>query len=506
MESIRINNFRSIVDSGEIKLNELNLLIGQNSSGKSSFLRLFPMFKESARHELMGPILWFNDNYDFGGFQTALSRHGASNEISFSFQWKHPDFTSYDLTLGEIINYSPISMKTGDKCSLSFSVSKNTGRVFISKLHFSVGNDYSLTCESTRYDSNVKVSLNNIVISDNIVSQWNYGTKNLLPVLSIKNYNFFSAHEVALELLGISNNRPNKVGYYSVFEGSTVYKSDNDINAYLEYVSKEYGRAFMEKINRDNSLYKKLSNILYMQTAKGFITYASNYLSLYFDHSYYITPLRYNFLRYMRNRELSIDYIESSGKNVLEYLLSLNKKDLESYSAFIKDTLDISISVVGDDNKSIEVINSDGEKDNIVDIGYGFSQILPIATTLWDRAYMKSRSHIPETVVIEQPEVHLHPAMQAGLAKLFVSAINLAKKREKKLCLIVETHSSRLVNKIGRYVYNSSNRWHDENDICFPASSASLFLFEKRKGVTTIRQTEYDVNGRIIDWPMGFLD
>ena len=46
MKSIRVKNLRSILDSGEIDINRLNLFLGENSSGKSSILRLFPLLKE----------------------------------------------------------------------------------------------------------------------------------------------------------------------------------------------------------------------------------------------------------------------------------------------------------------------------------------------------------------------------------------------------------------------------------------------------------------------------
>ena len=89
MDGIRIRNVRSIVDSGDIDLSKINILIGRNSSGKSSFLRLFPMLKESARNELRGPILWFDENYDFGGFANTLSRHASDNDgiMRLDFSW-----------------------------------------------------------------------------------------------------------------------------------------------------------------------------------------------------------------------------------------------------------------------------------------------------------------------------------------------------------------------------------------------------------------------------------
>ncbi len=501
MDSIRIINFRSIVDSGEIKLNDLNLLIGQNSSGKSSFLRLFPMMKESAQHELMGPILWFDENYDFGSFQTALSRHGTSNDISFSFDWEHPERTSIDLPLGELIEVFPGSIKKGTKCHLSFSVSKKGERVYLSRLRFSTGKDYVLVCEASGYDSAVSVILNDEVINDGISCRWNYGTKSLLPVLE-DSIDYRYIRSLTTNLLGIQKDEFRGFLFF-LYEDEMIYKSDKDINRYLQRVMKEH--KIKLDIDKSSPQYKKLSDSILLSSAKRFINYANEYISRFFNGTYYITPLRYNFIRYMRNRDLSIDYIESSGKNVLEYILSLNESDRESYSSFLKDTLGIQVSVVGDDNKSIEVTNSDGEKDNIVDVGYGFSQVLPIATTLWDRAYKKNKYGFEETIVIEQPEVHLHPAMQASLAKLFVFALNLAKARGKRLCLIIETHSSRLVNRIGRYIYNS-NHSNNQIELSFPRTSASLFLFEKKGGITTIKQTEYDDNGRILDWPMGFLD
>ena len=77
------------MDSGDIELRKINILLGRNSSGKSSFLRLFPMLKESARNELRGPILWFDENYDFGGFANTLCRHASDNDgmIKLDFSW-----------------------------------------------------------------------------------------------------------------------------------------------------------------------------------------------------------------------------------------------------------------------------------------------------------------------------------------------------------------------------------------------------------------------------------
>lgn len=61
---------------------------------------------------------------------------------------------------------------------------------------------------------------------------------------------------------------------------------------------------------------------------------------------------------------------------------------------------------------------------------------------------------------------------------------------------ILETHSSYLVNQLGKYIRNK----------LISSDTTSVYLFEKSKGITDITATNYDENGRIQRWPIGFLD
>lgn len=60
MNNIRLINFRNIADSGEIELKPLTILVGKNGSGKSSFLRLFPLLQQSMEVTKRDPFLWYN--------------------------------------------------------------------------------------------------------------------------------------------------------------------------------------------------------------------------------------------------------------------------------------------------------------------------------------------------------------------------------------------------------------------------------------------------------------
>ena len=56
VEEIHLHNFRSLKDTGLQKLAPITLLIGENSSCKSSFLRVFPLIKKSINKRTSGPI------------------------------------------------------------------------------------------------------------------------------------------------------------------------------------------------------------------------------------------------------------------------------------------------------------------------------------------------------------------------------------------------------------------------------------------------------------------
>ena len=52
IESVKIKNLRSLIDTGFINIKKINILLGANSSGKSTFLRSFPLFTQSVKKNL----------------------------------------------------------------------------------------------------------------------------------------------------------------------------------------------------------------------------------------------------------------------------------------------------------------------------------------------------------------------------------------------------------------------------------------------------------------------
>ncbi len=129
------------------------------------------------------------------------------------------------------------------------------------------------------------------------------------------------------------------------------------------------------------------------------------------------------------------------------------------------------------------------------DVGIGVSQVLPVLVTSY-----ASQNQI---VAIEQPEIHLHPALQADLGDVFIqSALGVGKNR-----FLIETHSEHLLLRVMRRMRETYNGELPKEvppitpkDVCV--------LFVQPKGTSSaVRHLELDKEGQLLDpWPGGFFE
>ena len=87
---------------------------------------------------------------------------------------------------------------------------------------------------------------------------------------------------------------------------------------------------------------------------------------------------------------------------------------------------------------------------NLTDVGYGVSQVLPVIAELL-------RSDAPSMFLLQQPEVHLHPSAQAALGSLFCTVAAQGKQ------LIVETHGDHLIDRVRMDVRDGTTGLKPEN-------------------------------------------
>ncbi|MCP5050035.1 MAG: DUF3696 domain-containing protein, partial [bacterium] len=120
---------------------------------------------------------------------------------------------------------------------------------------------------------------------------------------------------------------------------------------------------------------------------------------------------------------------------------------------------------------------------NLDQVGTGIFQLLPIIVLI-----LTSKEH--DVLLIENPEVHLHPKLQA----LFVDLCLFAVENNRKL--VIETHSEHVINRL-RYRIKTSPHYLEK--VCV------LFL-EKLEGEVKYTEVHIDKDGKIDFWPENFFD
>ena len=102
------------------------------------------------------------------------------------------------------------------------------------------------------------------------------------------------------------------------------------------------------------------------------------------------------------------------------------------------------------------------------------------------------------TFAIEQPELHLHPALQARFADVLIRALASAHRNGIGLTAVVETHSETIVNRIGQQIA-SGHIGHEQAGVV-------VFEPEAPTGASHVRTATFDSNGFLQNWPFGFFE
>ncbi|HAV4863676.1 TPA: AAA family ATPase, partial [Acinetobacter baumannii] len=105
LNSIRIQNLRSLTDTKTILLKPLTVLVGKNSVGKSTFARTFPLLRQSCEAPKRSPILWYGKFVDFGDFNTALNKKNQDDGITFTLNFTI-SYNEYFKIFGSGVLYS----------------------------------------------------------------------------------------------------------------------------------------------------------------------------------------------------------------------------------------------------------------------------------------------------------------------------------------------------------------------------------------------------------------
>lgn len=525
MKKIRIKNLRSLSDTDYINIKPITVLVGKNSIGKSTFLRTFPLLKQTMVTNRSEPILWYSPELvDFGNFSESVSKNTKSKTIDLFYEFEllvddflaAPFFTaniSWELIDGlRFYNKKNKGVVVNTKVMISVTeenISKIEIEVFDYKYVISIDEKGKVTkLKVNNTDSPIKVELNQ---SDK------YTSRELIPKIfmsidnSKKNIGLDYSEKVMAyffdELNIIKGNQIGDKTFREFMRGITFgSKADFDtsllkqINKYSS-VKKQY-----KKLNKEESikLLSKLYDFYGLGCVNLVIVVINSYFSEYFDNCQYIAPIRATAQRNYRSQGLSIENITPQGENVPMLLDSMSKEEKKDWNNWTEERFGIKFIVTKHETNISLKLEKNNEQINLADTGFGYSQLLPILLYAWKttkrnskRYYWTSDDRVKiNTLVIEQPELHLHPALQANILDVFIELINYMSK-ELEFNIIMETHSETIITRLGQHVAISEDSKLSEK--------INIVIFNEIDGKLEINQSQFSEDGYLEEWPIDFF-
>jgi len=202
----------------------------------------------------------------------------------------------------------------------------------------------------------------------------------------------------------------------------------------------------------------------------------------------HVSPLRAFPQRYyLLDKTVNHSQLNSSDGSELAEILKKNTKITDSINLLLAEfNLAVDIVKVNDIIHKI-VINQGSVNLELTDVGFGISQVLPVLV----QAYLSPKGSI---TIIEQPEIHLHPKMQAWLTD---ALIKISMKEEK--IFIIETHSDALVRRIRLRIVDESSELTEEQ--------VAIYHLERDESGSSTLLNKVAINSEgDITWPGEFMD
>jgi AAA15 family ATPase/GTPase len=209
-----------------------------------------------------------------------------------------------------------------------------------------------------------------------------------------------------------------------------------------------------------------------------------------FQYIHYLAPLRaFPQRTYLWTGEKPSN-VGKTGELAIPVLLAANNEVRANVGNNLKELElihDFSLKPIAEGRREHELliqIHRNSTFVPITDVGFGVSQVLPVLVLL---------NYVPEgsTIILEQPEIHLHPAVQAELADVLIKAI-----KTRNLQIILESHSEHLLHRLQRRIAEET----------FTNEQAALYFCKADdEGVSHLEELKVDDYGNITNYPPKFF-
>ena len=439
MNSITIENFRCFGDQQTVPLAPLTLLVGPNSTGKTSFMALIRAMWDVAFRNVVPNFM--EEPYNLGSFQDIAHRRGDSSGQAEEF--------------GAGFEHS--SFRTGNQ-PISFSAvfENRTGTPFPTKRTISHG------------DLALEVYLDTDG-EHNLALHWDGGSKHLRP--DSRHLRRYSDGAVLLPL--------SSAFLDAAYEDQPLMAMEAGKEFVFTHPLAREGLPDLQPIRR---------------ILLGFWDQDERPSRPFAGAPIRSRPRRtYDPVRVTQDPE---------GEYIPSYLASLSRRRsvewdkvkaaLEAFGQGSGLFEEISVRSFGDtDGDPFQIMvrlpgdASQMQLRNLIDVGYGVSQSLPVLTELLS-------DNAPSTYLLQQPEVHLHPTAQAALGSLFCDIA------AKGVQMLVETHSDYLLDRIRMDVRDG------KGEPTLKPEDVSILYFERFGASVRIYPIWIDENGNVRDAPNSY--
>lgn len=435
IESIELQNFKSFKDSTEIKFNKLTILTGANSSGKSSIIQALVGALQSKSF----PFLFStNGKYiNMGDFLDISYNHAKAGEV--------------------YINFSLINSEDKLNCKIK------TGW----KLNRSTKLPQLSTLESTTDFFNLKLKR----VGSKFLADYDY-YPDKDPSANPKK------KQQMLDVLTI---------FMDAEKDGKKRKSKSDLSP--------------QKIVDDQFAEKHIKNLSLAVNAAGFpigkegMFQGFKYLMDIFQNLDSKTNLISSFRLHPNRTHLESSQdsnkVKKFGEGYLDQIIRWENGNKKKFGELISHLKKLSLlnsietsRIGGGRYDMLVTTNQNKTKVSLSDVGFGVSQFLPILVA---DLQMERES----TLIVAQPEIHLHPNVQAEFADYLIGQIE---KNEKNY--IIETHSECFLNRVRLGIVSGKIK----------EEQLSVYYLENTKGDSKIHQLKFNKKGQIENAPKSFFD
>ena len=437
LKQLQIQNFKGWKDTGPIRMAPITLFFGANSSGKSSIGQFLMMLKQTVESPDRKAVLnpgGKNSAVQLGSYQEMVFHRDPQNRILFSYKW----------SLAEPVKFKdPVSGETYSGDSMNFDADvglsdKEQHVLVVNSLHYRL---YS----GKRADVEIGMERKSGAKAEYKVDAEHYSLKR----------------------------KQGRVWY----PGAPVrfYGFPDEVVAYHQNAD------FAQDLNlQHEKLFRLFSYLgpLRTKTERLYSWTGMNPESVGYAGEQSVAAILA-----ARKRRISLGY-KRPGRP-FEAIIAIKLKEM----GLIED---FKVKPISTQRQEYEVkVRTKGSTDwvDLPDVGFGISQVLPVLVQCF---YAPPGS----IILMEQPEIHLHPSAQSALADVMIDVINSRENgKDRNIQLIIETHSEHFLRRLQRRI---AENVVSENDV-------SAYFANITKTPATLEPLEIDLFGNIRNWPENFF-